>query len=73
VKFNVTKSGAGPFWLWLAASLNEKTIAYLPDDFGKSRGEKKWADGEAGAGRAAKTPPVITARLMYGGYSVMDY
>jgi hypothetical protein len=33
--------------------------------------KRKWADGEADAGRAAKTPPAITGRSMCDGCNVM--
>ena len=71
MKCNIAKSGVTLVRLGLTASFNENTIGNLPDDFGKTWGEKKWADGEAGAGKAAETPPVITVRSMCDGYNAM--
>jgi hypothetical protein len=71
VKCNIAKSGAKPVILWLSVSLSETTMTNLPNDFGKSRGEMKWADSVAVVGRAAKSPPVITAHLMCDGYNAM--
>jgi hypothetical protein len=45
----------------------------LPIDFGKSWGEKKWADVEADSARVEKTPPAITERSMCDGCNVMAY
>jgi hypothetical protein len=54
VKCTIAKTGAKPDRLWLAASFNENTIANLPDDFGKCRGEKKMGGFGSGRGQNGK-------------------
>jgi hypothetical protein len=38
---NIAGTGAKTVRMWHSINYNENTIANLPDDFGKSRGEKK--------------------------------
>ena len=71
MKCNIAEAGAKPVRLWLTAGFNGNTNANLPDDFGKSRGEKKWAVEEADVGKAAKTPPAVTLRSMFDGCNAM--
>jgi hypothetical protein len=72
MKPGTIKTGAMPPTARNSAGISENDAANLPNDFGKSRKEKKsWAALVAGAGNAGSTRQATCERWILGGCNAM--